>query len=138
MAERAFPKVGAKPPEDGASECPSATRAKLAYSTPILKFYGSVSTLTLGSSGSIGDGKIKKPSSRALKEQITRVGDHRLGFGIYLFRYRSDCRALWGDGLQLGVLAEEVREIQPGALSRGPGGEVLVDYAMLGIWPASQ
>jgi hypothetical protein len=74
-------------------------------------------------------------SERYLKKRIVRVGDHPLGFGLYLFDYKPEYRDLAGagHGRQFGVMIDEVEPIVPQAVSMGEHGFKLVDYAMLGI-----
>jgi hypothetical protein len=66
-------------------------------------------------------------SDRRLKKNIVRVGSHPRGFGIYRFNY------LWSDTPYVGVLAQEVLERAPDAVTTGPGGYLAVDYAKLGM-----
>lgn len=72
-------------------------------------------------------------SERRVKENIVRIGDHPLGFGLYLFDYRKEHRALWGHGRQFGVMIDEVEIVVPEAVGMHPDGYKRVDYAMLGI-----
>jgi hypothetical protein len=62
-----------------------------------------------------------------LKRDIARTGTHPLGFGIYRFKY------LWSDISHAGVIAQEVLEKVPHAVTAGPGGYLGVDYSALGI-----
>ena len=79
-------------------------------------------------------GTNRKPASeRRVKEDIVRIGDHPLGFGLYLFDYRPEHRAQWGHGRQFGVMIDEVEIVMPEAVSMHPDGYKRVDYAMLGI-----
>lgn len=71
-------------------------------------------------------------SERRLKENITHVGTHPSGFGLYLFDYKPEF-AFFGEGRQFGVMVEEVEPIIPAAIVRGDDGIKRVDYAMLGI-----
>lgn len=72
-------------------------------------------------------------SEQRVKENITRIGDHPLGFGLYLFDYRAEHRDQWGHGRQFGVMIDEVEAIVPEAVSMHADGFKRVDYAMLGI-----
>jgi hypothetical protein len=76
---------------------------------------------------------MKMPSSRAIKENIVRIGRHPLGFGLYLFDYKPEWRDPRGRGRQFGVLAEEVEAVLPQAVARDAQGRKTVDYALLGI-----
>ncbi len=63
-------------------------------------------------------------SDRRLKRNITRIGTHSLGIGLYEWNY------LWGEH-STGVMADEVRAVMPQAVTN-IGGFDAVDYAMLG------
>jgi hypothetical protein len=67
----------------------------------------------------------KSLSDRRLKTGITRVGTHQAGFGIYRFKY------LGSDTEQVGVLAQEVRDVMPHAVVHGDDGFLRVDYAAI-------
>jgi polysaccharide biosynthesis/export protein len=65
----------------------------------------------------------------------------KLENGLRLYRYRY----AWSDTLYVGVLAQEVLEVAPSAVSRGADGYLRVNYARLGLrmqlweeWIASQ
>jgi hypothetical protein len=49
--------------------------------------------------------------------------------GLQLYRYRY----AWSDRLYVGVLAQEVLEVAPNAVSRGADGYLRVHYARLGL-----
>lgn len=70
-------------------------------------------------------------SHPAYKENITRVGDHPLGIGVYEFDYLEQYRDKWGHGRQRGVLATEVVQVLPEAVKVDKDGHIVVDYAML-------
>ena len=114
-------------------------RVKLIYSSPTLKVYGSVSNLTLGAGGTLVDGSnnVKasqsQGSDRAIKENIVRIEDHPMGFGLYLFDYKPEFRDSWGSGRQFGVMADEVEVVMPTAVRLHSDGYKLVTYPMLGI-----
>ena len=117
--------------------------ARKAYATPGLTNFGSVRALTQagtgltvenGMPGNCSQNKNEKPCSEIrVKENISRIGDHTLGFGLYLFDYRPEYREQWGHGRQFGVMIDEVETIVPEAVSVHPDGFKRVDYAMLGI-----
>jgi len=114
-------------------------RGKRAYSTPTLVVYGSVGEFTKGGSGSLADGNMSTrmgSSDPILKQNITRVGNHPLGFGLYIFEYKPEFRVACGHGRHFGVMADEVERIVPEAVSVHPNGYRQVDYALLGISPA--
>ena len=102
------------------------------YSKPRLEVFGSLSALTQGAAGSGGDANMQmlKSDARA-KEDIVRIGTHRLGFGIYLFRYRPEFRDRWGHGRRVGFLAQEVEAVMPEAVSTIEGGYLAIDYGLI-------
>ena len=117
---------------------------RLSYRAPDLRIYGSVSRLTRGFGGTVSDFfMVTNPrmgmfSDRALKENIVRIGTHPLGIGLYLFDYRPELRDRWGTGRQFGVMADEVENVLPQAVSLDADGRRMVNYAMLGIRIASR
>ena len=113
---------------------------KASYSRPELKVFGSVRNLTGGSSGSMRDATgipstlaMGMRSDAAAKHNIVEVGRHPAGFGLYLFDYRPGLAPAGRGGRQFGVLAQEVAEVRPDAVSRDADGYLRVDYARLGI-----
>jgi hypothetical protein len=64
---------------------------------------------------------------------IVQIGKHWLGFGLYLFDYKSEYSVAGREGRQLGVMADEVEPIMSSAVSIHPNGYKMVNYAMLGI-----
>jgi hypothetical protein len=66
-------------------------------------------------------------SDRRLKKDVTRVATHPAGFGIYRFKY------LWSDVEHTGVLAQEVLDVVPAAVSHSDNGFLQVDYAAIGM-----
>lgn len=108
---------------------------KRIYSSPVLRIYGSVRALTQTKSGPHVDGRqtMVETSDRRAKENIIRIDMHPLGIGLYLFDYKPEHRDAWGHGRQFGVMADEVEQVMPEAVSVHPGGYKMVDYAMLGI-----
>lgn len=78
-------------------------------------------------SNTTASGRSTVPSDRRLKIDMVRIGTHDLGFGIYRFQY------LWSEQEHIGVLAQEVAEVRPDAVVRGPDGFLRVDYAAIGM-----
>ena len=68
-----------------------------------------------------------------LKQNIVRIDNHPLGFGVYLFDYKPEFQELAGRGRQFGVMADEVETVMPEAVVIHPDGYKQVNYAMLGI-----
>jgi hypothetical protein len=121
------------------TEAQSKAKPKKPYSPPQLISYGHVRSLTLAGRGRTTEGggastsRVRRPSDRATKERIVRIGVHPLGIGLYLFDYKPGYRAAWGYGRQFGVMADEVESVMPQAVSVHPEGYKIVDYRMLGI-----
>jgi hypothetical protein len=78
-----------------------------------------------GQGGQQGGGQ-QTTSDMRLKRDLVEVG--RLANGIHLYRFRYD----WTEREYVGVMAQEVRKIVPGAVSTGPDGYLRVDYGKLG------
>lgn len=107
------------------------------YQRPRLRLYGRVAQLTQGT-GTVGsDGgqtmTMNPQSDRRLKTNIVRVGEHRLGIGLYLFDFKPEFRDRWGSARQFGVMADEVEAVLPEAVSVHADGYKIVDYGRLGI-----
>jgi hypothetical protein len=62
-----------------------------------------------------------------VKRDITPIAKWENGLQLYRYRYA------WSDTLYVGVLAQEVLEVAPNAVSRGADGYLRVDYARLGL-----
>lgn len=115
----------------------SKVSTKQVYQVPVLSTYGRVAELTQSgtapASENPGANAFRKPSSREMKENISRVGTHPLGFGLYLFDYRPEFQSHAGYGRQFGVMIDEVVGVVPEAVCTNENGYSVVDYAMLGI-----
>ena len=61
-----------------------------------------------------------------LKRDIKAVGELDNGLMLYRFRYR------WSETVYVGVMAQEVLEVDPGAVIMGEDGFYRVDYRRLG------
>jgi hypothetical protein len=108
---------------------------KRAYNSPVLRVYGNVRQLTLGSGGMGADGSVgmSMMSDRACKTNLTQIGAHPLAIGLYLFDYKAEFPELAARGRQFGVMADEVEAVMPEAVVMHPDGYKRVNYAMLGI-----
>ena len=113
--------------------------AKASYARPELTVYGSVRNLTGGSVGSMNDGSGTRTlamgmfSDPRVKENVVEIGRHAAGFGLYLFDYKPEFKAIAGEGRMFGVMADEVAKIVPEAVLADDNGYLRVDYAKLGI-----
>ncbi len=114
-------------------------KQKSAYAPPRLTRYGDVSLLTRTGTKGTNETFIfmlstrRSTSSITAKENVVRIGEHPWGFGLYLFDYEPEYCDRCGHGRQFGVIAEEVEQVVPEAVSRSVDGLRAVDYARLGI-----
>lgn len=121
------------------SKPPSSRPPRRPYTPPRLVRYGDVALLTrtgtfVGTESNMTlTTMMRRPSSRAYKRIAARVGEHPMGFGLYLFDYKAEFRDRFGHGRQFGVIAEEVEQVVPEAVSISADGLRVVDYARLGI-----
>ena len=128
------------PKPEPATESPQRTHAKAPYRAPELEILGSLRSATRGTAQGNSDsgsgmsgppGGMTMTSDRRAKEDIVKVGQHPLGLGIYLFRYKAPFSRLYGTGRHIGVMADEVLERYPDAVSRHEDGYLRVDYGRL-------
>jgi hypothetical protein len=82
---------------------------------------------TLGGLGMMGLGIF---SDRRLKHDIKRIGT-RLGHNWYSFRYNTDAPEI----IREGVMAQDILETNPEAVSVDSSGYYKVNYSMLGLEP---
>lgn len=110
---------------------------KKVYEPPKLIGYGNVRSFTLAANSGSAEGSMGMPnmatSERRFKDNIVKIGMHPVGIGLYLFDYRPEYRDACGHGRQFGVMADEVEQVMPEAVSVHPDGYKVVDYTMLGI-----
>jgi len=87
---------------------------------------------TSGGSGVMGYGYGSGPmlSDQRVKTDIRRVGTSDQGFGIYEFRYKGFTQRI------RGVMAQDVADLRPGAVSRHASGYLMVDYSKVDVVPA--
>ena len=71
----------------------------------------------------LGAAAITAYSDERLKSNITRIGTHPLGIGIYEYDIF--------DRREIGVMAQEVQEVLPEAIHIDPSGFMMVDYGRL-------
>lgn len=107
-----------------------ATLTKLitgsAFVAPIVASFA-ISSLSINSAEAQSGNGSGITSDRRLKTDIVRLATDPAGFGLYRFKY------LWSDAAYVGVLAQEVLDVAPDAVSTGPDGFLRVDYRALGL-----
>lgn len=115
------------------------------YSPPLLTFYGRVAEITQNGAGTTAENNgspgqcnpnkpiTEKCSLREMKENISLVGKHPMGIGLYTFDYKPEYREYAGYGRQFGVMIDEVVAVNPEAVRVDLNGYPVVDYTMLGI-----
>lgn len=79
-----------------------------------------------GLGGTLGGMGIYKYSDRRLKTDIVRVGALENGVPLYRYRYKS------GGPHEIGVMADELENVLPAAVSEDVFGYKRVDYSLLG------
>jgi hypothetical protein len=126
--------------------------AKLPYQKPQLHVYGAVHKITGGLAGSGTDAQgmymDMTMSDCNAKQDVVRIGTHPDGFGLYLFNYKPGYRQHVdsitvcnsartqqpGTGFRhFGVMAQEIQQLVPMAVTSDAGGLLQVDYHRLGI-----
>lgn len=114
------------------------TARKTQYERPTLKVFGTVRNLTGGSfaaqnDAGMGTGGTNQNSDPRMKENIAQVGSHPAGFNLYLFDYKAEHKERCGADRQFGVMADEVAQVMPEAVSVDEFGYAVVNYGLLGI-----
>lgn len=82
---------------------------------------GSAQSGLFGMMGNLGGAAIRQWSDRRLKTDIEQIGS--LSTGLPVYRYK-----IFGNS-QIGVMADEVRQIHPDAVTRHESGYDMVDYS---------
>lgn len=103
--------------------------------------YGSMFTGAGGLLGSITGGTTDIISSLIsnwqnisdvrLKENITKVGSLDSGISLYTWDWNEEGKRLAGNTPTVGVLAQEVQQVMPEAVTRGDHGYLTVNYSKL-------
>ena len=70
-------------------------------------------------------------SDARLKENIQKVGVSRNGFNVYTWDWNEDGKRLAGNTPSIGVIAQEVEQSIPNAVSIGTEGYLIVDYSQI-------
>lgn len=72
-------------------------------------------------------------SDPSYKYDIVHIGTHsKLGIGIYAWTYLPEYAEKWGHGRIVGVMADELVEVLPEAVSKDADGHTVVDYSK--VW----
>ena len=79
-----------------------------------------------------GVGGIMAASDVRLKKDIQYLGKHEKGFGVYKWNWNDDAKAMGIDDRTVGVLAQELIEYMPEAVSVHPKGYLQVNYNLVG------
>lgn len=75
-----------------------------------------------------GQGQGQQQSDRRLKRAIRPIGIHSTtGIPLYQFKYK------WSEQYYIGVMAQDLLESHPEAISVGSDGYYMVDYDMIGV-----
>ncbi len=98
---------------------------KKTYEKPILLKQGVLSQQAARTVS--GDGDAPGASDIRLKSNISRIGETVFGLPHYRFSY------LGSDEMFTGVMAQDVLDVMPEAVSRDATGFYRVNYGMLGI-----
>mgnify|MGYP005987692425 FL=1 len=78
-----------------------------------------------------GVGSIMAFSDVRLKKDIQYLGKHEKGFGVYKWNWNDDAKAMGIDDRTVGVLAQELIEYMPEAVSVHPKGYLQVNYNLV-------
>jgi len=123
--------TGPKP--ESRNESRTAKPEKAPYRAPRLEVLGSLRSATRATgpaNGDTGQGMMIGSDPR-IKQDVVRIGEHPLGLGIYLYRYKAPYAATYGAGRRIGVMADEVAKLYPDAVALHADGHLMVDYSRL-------
>jgi hypothetical protein len=83
-----------------------------------------------GGAGSLGGLLASKLSGSDIniKQNIKRIGTLDNGVPVYAFEYKQEYKDAWGHGMKIGVMAQEIENIIPEAVSLHEDGYKVVDY----------
>ncbi len=63
-----------------------------------------------------------------LKENIQPIGKSDKGINLYTWDWNEEGKRIAGNQPTIGVLAQELREVMPEAVTEGPDGYLRVNY----------
>ena len=78
-----------------------------------------------------GVGTIMAASDVRLKKDIKYLGKHEKGFGVYKWNWNDDAKAMGVNDRTVGVIAQELIDYVPEAVSVHPKGYLQVNYNLL-------
>ena len=98
-------------------------------------FSGGASPLqqALGVAGTAAQIYAGSQSDKRLKTNIKQVGKLDNGIKLYTWKWTDEAKKIVNNQPEYGVIADEVQEIMPEAVTRGPDGYLRVDYAAVGV-----
>lgn len=64
-----------------------------------------------------------------MKENVSKIGETGSGLGVYSFEYKPEFKDIAGHGSFVGVMAQEVEQVIPEAVSVADNGYMMVDYS---------
>ena len=121
----------------GSGQAASGSASGGNFLSTIGKAVGGVVSGVIGAVGSVvsGVGKaIKKLfSDERTKKNISLHSRLSNGIGIYDYNYKEPYAGIYGSDRKRGVLAQEVKEDYPGAVSVARNGMYMVDYSKLPV-----
>jgi hypothetical protein len=86
----------------------------------------------IGSAVGAGAGIWASKSDMRFKRNIHHIGNLPSGIKVYSFEYLDEFKETADDdGIQIGVMAQEVLPIIPEAISMRPDGYMMVNYALV-------
>jgi hypothetical protein len=91
---------------------------------------GLLGSLT-GAGGDIISALIAEYSDVRLKDNITKVGSLDNGINLYTWEWNDEGKRLANNTPAYGVIAQEVQEVMPEAVTRGDHGYLMVNYSKL-------
>jgi len=86
------------------------------------------SSAGIGSLVGTGIGAYAALSDINTKQNIKRIGTLDNGVPVYAFEYKQEYKDAWGHGMRIGVMAQEIENIIPDAVSLHEDGYKVVDY----------
>ena len=73
----------------------------------------------------------RKFSDIHLKQNIQKIGVHKNGLGIYVWKWNEEARRKGINDLNIGFIAQEAQVLHPQHVSIDPSGYLMLDYDLL-------